>query len=40
MTRDEYGVWSLTIPAIEGGLPAIPHNSKVKVRPRMLELLT
>jgi 1,4-alpha-glucan branching enzyme len=32
MERDQFGVWSVTLPPIEGGLPAIPHNSKVKVR--------
>ena len=30
MTKDEYGVWELVIPA-KDGRPAIPHNSKVKV---------
>ena len=31
MEKDEFGVWNVIVPAIEGGLPAIPHNSKVKV---------
>lgn len=30
MKRDPYGVWELTIPAVNGKT-AIPHNSKVKV---------
>ena len=30
MTRGEYGVWEVTIPANDGQL-GIPHNSKVKV---------
>lgn len=30
MTRDEYGVWSITLPAVSGQC-AIPHNSKVKI---------
>lgn len=30
MTKDEYGVWELVIPA-KDGQPAIAHNSKVKV---------
>ena len=31
MTRKEYGVWELILPA-KDGQPAISHNSKVKVR--------
>ena len=31
MTRGEYGVWEVTLPAKDGQL-GIPHNSKVKVR--------
>lgn len=31
MTRGEYGVWELTLPA-KDGQPVIPHGSKVKVR--------
>ncbi|MCJ1462318.1 alpha-1,4-glucan branching enzyme [Pseudocyphellaria aurata] len=30
MTRDEYGVWEVKLPA-KDGQPAIPHNSKVKI---------
>lgn len=30
MTRGDYGVWELTLPA-KDGQPAIPHNSKIKV---------
>ncbi|ODQ50166.1 1,4-alpha-glucan-branching enzyme [Saitoella complicata NRRL Y-17804] len=30
MTRDDYGVWSITIPPVKGAC-AIPHNSKVKI---------
>lgn len=30
MTKDEYGVWEIVIPA-KDGQPTIPHNSKVKV---------
>lgn len=32
MKKDAYGVWGITVPA-KDGKPAIPHNSKVKVRP-------
>jgi 1,4-alpha-glucan branching enzyme len=31
MTRGDYGVWELLLPA-KDGQPAIPHNSKIKVR--------
>lgn len=31
MTRGEYGVWEVTLPAKDGQL-GLPHNSKVKVR--------
>jgi 1,4-alpha-glucan branching enzyme len=31
MKKDPYGVWEITVPA-KDGQPAIPHNSKVKVR--------
>ncbi|XP_048546729.1 1,4-alpha-glucan-branching enzyme, chloroplastic/amyloplastic-like isoform X2 [Triticum urartu] len=31
MTKDNFGVWSIKIPHVEGR-PAIPHNSKVKFR--------
>lgn len=30
MKRDEYGVWSITLPARDG-VPAIAHNTKVKI---------
>jgi 1,4-alpha-glucan branching enzyme len=30
MTRDNFGVWSVTLPAVNGQT-AIPHNTKVKV---------
>ena len=30
MTRDNYGVWSVTLPAVNGQT-VIPHNTKVKV---------
>ena len=30
MTRGDYGMWHITIPA-KDGQPAIPHNSKIKV---------
>ncbi|RMZ91720.1 hypothetical protein DV736_g1042, partial [Chaetothyriales sp. CBS 134916] len=30
MSRSAYGVWSVTLPA-KDGVPAIPHNSKVKI---------
>lgn len=33
MKKDAYGVWEITVPA-KDGQPAIPHNSKVKVRLR------
>jgi 1,4-alpha-glucan branching enzyme len=32
MERDDFGIWSITLPAKDGA-PAIPHNSKVKVLP-------
>ena len=31
MTKDNFGVWSIKIPHVDGR-PAIPHNSKVKFR--------
>lgn len=31
MTRGEFGVWEVTLPAKDGHLE-IPHNTKVKVR--------
>lgn len=30
MTRGDYGMWHITIPA-KDGQPAVPHNSKIKV---------
>lgn len=32
MERDPFGVWEIVVPA-KNGQPAIPHNTKVKVRP-------
>lgn len=32
MKKDAFGVWEITLPAVNGQ-PAIPHNSKIKVRP-------
>lgn len=32
MTRDPFGVWEVTLPS-KNGMPVIPHNSRVKVRP-------
>lgn len=37
MTRGEFGVWNLVLPA-KDGQPAIPHQSKVKVEPLLTEL--
>lgn len=31
MTKDNYGVWEITLPA-QNGQPAIAHDSKLKVR--------
>ena len=31
MTRGNFGVWEVTVPAKDGNL-GIPHNSKLKVR--------
>ena len=31
-TKNEFGVWELTIPYKEDGSSPIPHGSKVKVR--------
>ena len=36
MTKNQYGVWEITVPATPTGECAIPHDSKVKVRPRRL----
>lgn len=30
MTKDSFGVWEITLPAVNGE-PAIPHNSKLKI---------
>ncbi|KZT58829.1 glycoside hydrolase family 13 protein [Calocera cornea HHB12733] len=30
MVRDMFGVWSITLPPVNGG-PAIPHDSKIKI---------
>lgn len=30
MTKDNFGVWEVTLPG-KDGTPAIPHNSKIKV---------
>ncbi|KAK8039388.1 branching enzyme (be1) [Apiospora rasikravindrae] len=30
MKRDDFGVWEITLPAVNGQ-PAIPHNSKIKI---------
>ncbi len=32
MKKDDFGVWSVVVPA-KAGQPAIPHNSKIKVSP-------
>ena len=31
MKKNNYGVWELTLPPVNGQ-PAIPHNTKIKVR--------
>ena len=31
MKKDSFGVWECVVPAV-AGKPAIPHNSKIKVR--------
>lgn len=31
MTRDNYGVWEITVPALPQGECAIPHDSKIKI---------
>lgn len=38
MTKDSFGVWEITLPAVNGE-PAIPHNSKLKVRAAISNLL-
>jgi 1,4-alpha-glucan branching enzyme len=32
MKKNDFGVFELTIPPTADGKPAIPHNSKIKVR--------
>ena len=34
MKKNEFGVWKIVLPA-NNGQPAIPHNSKIKVRPHL-----
>jgi 1,4-alpha-glucan branching enzyme len=31
MKKDKYGVWEIIVPAVNAA-PAIPHDSKIKVR--------
>lgn len=31
MSKNNFGVWSITIPPLNDGSCAIPHNSKIKV---------
>lgn len=38
MTKDSFGVWEITLPAVNGE-PAIPHNSKLKVPAAIPHLL-
>jgi 1,4-alpha-glucan branching enzyme len=35
MQRDQYGVWEITLPPVNGQ-PAIPHNTKIKVECKSL----
>ena len=30
MTRNAFGIWEVTVPALPNGTPAIPHGSKIK----------
>jgi 1,4-alpha-glucan branching enzyme len=39
MKKDEFGVFSVVVPAKKGGSVAIPHNSKVKVSTPTLFLI-
>lgn len=32
MTKNDFGVWDVTVPA-KDGTPAIPHDSKIKASP-------
>lgn len=36
MEKDAFGVWTLSLPDLPDGSPAIPHNSRVKVREKLL----
>lgn len=36
MTKNEYGVWEITIPPTSTGECAIPHDSKIKVREHLM----
>lgn len=36
MKKNEFGVWEITVPPTETGECAIPHDSKLKVRPTRL----
>ncbi|KAG8862277.1 alpha-1,4-glucan branching enzyme [Tulasnella sp. 330] len=38
MERDEFGVWSITVPPKSPGEPAIPHDSKIKASSELLRL--
>jgi 1,4-alpha-glucan branching enzyme len=31
MTKNNFGIWEVTVPS-KAGVPAIPHQSKIKVR--------
>lgn len=32
MAKNSFGMWEVTVPAVNG-LPAIPHDSKIKASP-------
>lgn len=38
MTRSEFGVWEIVVPA-QDGQPAISHNSKIKVCGYLLNII-
>ena len=38
MTKNEYGVWEITLPPVDGKC-VIPHDSKIKVRGIVLSLI-
>ena len=38
MTKNDFGVWEVTLPAIDGS-PVIPHNSKVKVHTSLVIII-